>query len=220
MTTPVNATNSGAANSSSPPTSQQQLAGNFQTFLTLLTTQLKNQDPTAPMDSTQFTQQLVMYSQVEQQIGTNTKLDSLISLGQSQFNNFSVSYLGKNVVVTDGTASLREGAAEWTYALDGTAAATKLTVSDASGKTVFTKSGETAAGTHGFTWDGKDLNGNQLNDGTYKLTVTSTAEDGSKIATSVASKDIVIGIDLSGSSPQLIIGTREVPLSSVTLITN
>ena len=217
MTTVTSAT---SASVSTASTAQKTLSGNFQTFLTLLTTQLKNQDPMSPMDSNQFTQQLVMYSQVEQQIDANAKLDTLISLGQGQNNSYAMSYLGKSVVLTNGQGALTNGAANWTYGLDGAAATTTLTVRDSSGKAVYTAAGETAAGTHNFAWDGKDNNGNQLSDGTYTLNVASAAKDGSTVTTSVASKGTVSGIDMSGSSPQLVIGTMEIPLSSAILVTN
>ena len=206
--------------SSSTSSSLDQLSGNFQTFLSLLTTQLKNQDPTAPMDSNTFTQQLVMYSQVEQQINTNTKLDSLISLGQTQSNTYAMSYLGKNVVLTNGQQALTNGAATWTYGMNNSAASTTLTVTDSAGKTVYSGAGETTSGTHTFNWNGMDNNGNQLADGTYSLSVASTAQDGSSVTTSVASKGTVTGIDMSGTSPQLVIGSMEVPLTSATLVAN
>src|SRR6201985_2858476 len=95
-TTPTTGT-TGTTGSSS---SMQQLSGNFDTFLQLLTTQLQNQDPTSPMDTNQFTQQLVEYSQVEQQIDTNTNLQSLITQGGTQNAAYAPSYLGKNVTVS------------------------------------------------------------------------------------------------------------------------
>jgi flagellar basal-body rod modification protein FlgD len=174
----------------------------------------------SPMDSNQFTQQLVMYSQVEQQIDTNSKLDSLISLGTTQTNSYAISYLGKSVVLTNGEAALSSGTADWTYGLNSAASTTTLTVTNSSGNVVYTASGETAAGTHDFTWDGTDNNGNQLSDGTYTLSVASAAQDGSAVTTSVASKGTVTGIDLSGTSPQLVIGTMEVPLTDATLVAN
>src|SRR5579872_4398386 len=94
-----------------------QLSSNFSTFLTLLTTQLKNQDPTSPMDSNQFTQQLVEFSQVEQQINTNSNLNTLITQGQTQIGAYATSYLGKTVSVTNGNAALSNGSATWTYNL-------------------------------------------------------------------------------------------------------
>src|SRR5260221_4755429 len=93
-----------------PPTAAQSkttLASNFDTFLTLLTTQLKNQDPLSPMDSSQFTQQLVQFSQVEQSINANQNLESLISLTKARARTDAVGYLGKTVTVTDGNARLK-----------------------------------------------------------------------------------------------------------------
>src|SRR5882757_7119048 len=110
------------------PDALKQLSGNFSTFLTLLTTQLKNQDPTSPMDSNAFTQQLVMYSQVEQQIDTNTNLKSLISQGTSNAAAMTTGYLGKKVSIVNGQAALIGSNANWTYNLTGAAAATQLTV--------------------------------------------------------------------------------------------
>jgi flagellar basal-body rod modification protein FlgD len=208
--------------SSSTTNSSKTLASNFQTFLTLLTTQLQNQDPTSPMDSNEFTQQLVMYSQVEQQIDTNSKLDSLISLSGNQTSNLAMSYLGKNVVLSDGTGQLYGGTADWTYGLANSAQSTTLTIKDADGNVVYSKTAATAdntAGTHDFKWDGTKNNGETASAGLYTLTVSATAADGTAIKTSIASKVGVTGVDLSGSSPQLIVGTGEVPLSSVSLVT-
>ena len=205
----------------------QQLAGNFDTFLTLLTTQLQNQDPLSPMDSNQFTQQLVMFSQVEQQINTNDNLQSLIALNLSQTANSAVNYIGRSVVMTNGEGSLEsttdsEGNTtkncDWTYNLATASAGTTLTVKDASGKVVFTKSGSTAAGNNDFSWDGKDSNGNQLPDGKYTLSVSATASDGSAITTTLASKAIVTAVDMSGTTPMLVLGSMEIPLSDVSLV--
>src|ERR1700712_4732508 len=95
-----------AVDPTAAPTGAKTLAGNFNTFLTLLTTQLKNQDPLSPMDSNAFTQQLVEFSQVEQQIDSNTNLKTLISQGQSQGTAMATTYLGKKVTITNGQAAL------------------------------------------------------------------------------------------------------------------
>src|SRR6266700_7479340 len=106
MTVTPTASAAASTSATDPSASMKQLSSNFSTFLTLLTTQLKNQDPTAPMDSNQFTQQLVMYSQVEQQIGTNDNLKTLISQGGSNAAAMTTGYLGKKVSITNGNASL------------------------------------------------------------------------------------------------------------------
>src|ERR1700742_4679470 len=102
MTTIDPTASSAATATATQDVASKQLAGNFDTFLTLLTTQLQNQDPMNPMDSNQFTQQLVEFSQVEQQIDTNDNLKSLISLGQSRSTADAVGYLGKAVTISNG----------------------------------------------------------------------------------------------------------------------
>jgi flagellar basal-body rod modification protein FlgD len=216
--TPAASTAAAAANSTQ--SSLNQLSGNFSTFLTLLTTQLKNQDPTSPMDSNAFTQQLVMYSQVEQQIDTNSNLKTLITQGTSNAAAVTTGYLGKKVSITNGSASLSGGAANWTYNLAADATGTQLSITDANGKVVYTGAGETASGNHSFAWDGKDNNANQLADGTYKLAVTASDAAGSTVTSTVASAGTVSQIDLTGTSPQLMIGNMEVGVGDIAAVSN
>jgi flagellar basal-body rod modification protein FlgD len=224
MTTPITNTtqNPAAATSGSAAGSDamSQLSGNFNTFLTLLTSQLKNQDPTSPMDSSTFTQQLVMYSQVEQQISTNSNLKTLIGQGSTQIAGYATSYLGKAVSITNGNAALSGGTATWSYNLGAAASSTTLTISNASGKVVYTGTGDTTSGNHQFAWNGKDNNGNQLADGTYKLTVTAKASDGSGVTSQVASAGVVSEIDMTSGTPQLLIGGMSVGLSDIAHVAN
>jgi flagellar basal-body rod modification protein FlgD len=221
MTTSVNPTNSTTGTTStSNNTAMQQLSGNLNTFLTLLTTQLQNQDPLSPMDSTQFTQQLVEYSQVEQQINTNSNLQSLISLQQSGAGATAVGYLGKDVTVTNGNAALTNGTATWNYNLGASASSTALSITNSSGQVVYTGTGSTTSGNNAFSWNGEDNNGNQLPDGTYTLAVNAVASDGSTITSTVTSSGTVNEINLSGTTPQLMIGSMAVPLSQVSLVQN
>jgi len=213
-------TSSSTAATSGTSDAMKQLSGNFDTFLTLLTTQLKNQDPTSPMDSNQFTQQLVQFSQVEQQIDTNTNLQTLISQGQSQAGTYATSYLGKTVSVTNGMASLADGAANWSYTLGSAAARTALTVTDAKGNVVYAGLGQTAQGTNSFAWDGKDNNGNALPGGAYKLTVTAKDAAGNDVASTLASAGTVSQIDMTSGTPQLVIGNMEVGIADIAAIGN
>ena len=216
-TSATSATSSTTATSGTQSTSDalNQLSGNFDTFLQLLTTQLQNQDPTSPMDSNQFTEELVQFSQVEQQINTNSNLNTLITQGQSQIGAYATNYLGKDVTVTNGNASLTNGAATWNYNLGTTAAQTTLTVTNSSGTVVYSGSGNTSAGNNTFNWNGQDNNGNQLNDGTYKLAVTAKASDGSTVTTSVSSVGLVSEIDMSSGTPQLVVGNMELGLGDI-----
>ncbi len=217
MTTAVDPTTSAAAatGATTPTSAQQQLSGNFDTFLTLLTTQLQNQDPLNPMDSNQFTQQLVEFSQVEQQIDTNNNLTTLIGQGTSQTGAYAVSYLGKAVTVANGQAPLADSQAVWAYNLNTTAANTQLSVTDANGNVVYTGAGETASGAHAFTWNGIGTNGQQEPDGTYKLSVSAAAVDGSAITSSVTSTGVVSEVDMTGASPVLMVGPMPVALTDI-----
>jgi len=212
--------NTPATSQTNAADSMAQLSGNFSTFLTLLTTQLKNQDPTSPMDSNQFTQQLVMYSQVEQQIQSNDNLKTLISQGTTSASSMATTYLGKKVSVTNGEASLSGGVATWTYSLNATAATNQLTVSNASGKIVYAGKGETTAGTHTLAWDGKDSNGNALPDGPYKLTVTAADANKTAITASVASAGVVGQIDMTSGTPMLVVGNMELGLGDIAAVAN
>jgi flagellar basal-body rod modification protein FlgD len=220
MTSAINPAATSAAASSSSDSATQQLTGNMNTFLQLLTTQLQNQDPMNPMDSDQFTQQLVEYSQVEQQINTNSNLQTLISLQQGGAASSAVGYLGKTVSVTNGNAALTDGAASWNYTLAAPSSATTLTIANASGQTVYTGAGSTSAGSNTFDWNGQDNNGNQLPDGVYTLAATAAASNGSAVQTSVSSTGVVSEVNLSGSTPELMIGSMAVPISQVATVQN
>ena len=209
-----------AAATAAASTAQKTLAGNFNTFLTLLTTQLQNQDPLSPMDSNQFTQQLVQFSQVEQQINTNDNLKSLITQGTNQTGAYAVSYLGKAVTIAGGNAPLANSQAVWAYNLGAGAATMQLSVTDSSGNVVYSGAGETAAGSHAFNWDGKNLNGTQMPDGTYKLTVTAAAADGSAVQSITTSTGVVSEVDMTGATPQLMVGPMSVALTDVAGVQN
>jgi flagellar basal-body rod modification protein FlgD len=220
MTTAIPSTTAASAGTgSSSNNAMNQLSGNFETFLKLLTTQLQQQDPLSPMDTAQFTQQLVEYSQVEQQIDTNGNLQTLISQGSSQSAAYATGYLGKKVTVSGGEGSLTNGQAQWTYNLATTATDTTLKVSDADGKIVYTGPGKTTAGNNVFTWNGQDNNGNQLPDGTYTLAVNAEA-GGQTVTTSISSTGTVNEVNMSKGAPQLVIGSMEVPLTAISSVQN
>lgn len=223
MTTPISSATaappvSPAAVTGSADAAKKSLSTNFDTFLTLLTTQLQHQDPLSPMDTNEFTQQLVQFSSVEQQISANKNLESLIALTKSRNTIDALSYLGKTVTTTDGSGALAGGQAHWSYTLDGEAASTVLMISNASGRLVAVGRGETANGTHSFTWNGKDASGNTLPDGAYTLSVHALLGDGTEVPAAVTSQGAVGEVDLSGNEPLLMIGPMGVPMSKVSRI--
>ncbi|MEI9931483.1 MAG: FlgD immunoglobulin-like domain containing protein [Rhizomicrobium sp.] len=93
-----------------------------------------------------------------------------------------------------------------------------MTVTNSAGQVVYTKSGATTQGNNDFPWNGQDANGNQLPDGQYTLSVNATASDGSAVTSTIASKALVTAVDMSGSTPQLVLSSMEIPLSEVSLV--
>jgi flagellar basal-body rod modification protein FlgD len=207
-----------AASQSAATTSRSKLSANFDTFLKLLTEQLKNQDPTDPMDTGEFTQQLVQYSQVEQQIQTNSNFETLISLQRTSAASAALGYLGKTVTTKGDLASLQGGTANWSYQLPANASENQLIVSDSRGRIVRTMNGERGAGAHDFVWDGKGQNGQTLPDGVYRLEVRAKDADGQGMKASVSSTGTVQETDLSGTDPVLKIGARKAALADVVAI--
>lgn len=187
---------------------QTGLADDFDTFLTLLTEQLQNQDPLEPMDSSEFISQLVEFSSVEQQIKQNDNLEELISVQSSSMALTASTYIGADVMVKGATAELQtdtSDAAKWYYELNGLSETTTLTVRDANNAVVFETEGQTAAGVHEFVWDGLGTDGTAATAGTYTIEVTATDADANAINVTTAGRRRVDGIDFSSSQAAPII---------------
>lgn len=195
------------------------LAGNYETFLKLLTTQLKNQDPLSPLDTNQFTQQLTAMTGVQQQLLTNQLLTQLISQDQAGLGS-AVNLIGKTVTADTAETTLSEGTATWTYGLGRAASQAKLEVLDAAGKTVWSgQADENGAGLHTFTWNGKDNAGRQLPDGgTYSLKITAVDASDKAVASAIGVNGVVTRIDTVGGQTLVTIGKSKVPLSAITSV--
>src|SRR5947208_9851536 len=154
----VNNTTSTSSTSDSTGIDKNTLAGNFQTFLTLLTTQLKNQNPLDPLDTNQFTAQLVQFAQVEQQIKQNDQLATLISLEKTAQSMTALAFVGATVAIDGQTAALSNGQAVWTFNAPKPVAAT-VTIRNATGQTVYTSSLTMNSGPQNFVWNGRDAGG-------------------------------------------------------------
>lgn len=212
VTVPSATANTPATNTSS---ANAALAGTFDTFLKLLTAQLQNQDPLSPMDSAKFTEQLVQYSQVEQQISTNSKLDSLATKVGMSSSIGALSYLGRTATFDSNVAALTDDGAQWQYALGDAATSVSINVVNAKGDTVFTTTGERAAGAHKFIWDGKTAQGDKLENGVYALKVTAKGVDNATIETAVAVDERITGVNLSGADPKVTTAAGDRALSNI-----
>ncbi|HEY5412240.1 MAG TPA: flagellar hook capping FlgD N-terminal domain-containing protein [Caulobacteraceae bacterium] len=197
---------------------QQSLAGDQTTFLKLLTTQLKNQDPTSPMNTDQFTQQLVAMTGVQQQILSNQLLQQLV--GNQTGVGDPVNLLGKSVTATSNAANLQGGQANWQFSTAANATDLQVQVTNNFGQVVsLTDLGALGAGAHAFSWNGKDQNGVQLPDGgPYTLAVAGLDSTGAAITTSVFQQGVVSAVDNTGGQVLLSINGSQVPANAITSV--
>jgi flagellar basal-body rod modification protein FlgD len=197
--------------------SRATIADNFDTFLSILTTQLKNQNPLDPMDTTQFTQQLVQFTSVEQQLKTNDFLETLMLAGQNTAKSDAVSYIGKEVTSSGRTGELTDSKAVfWAYSADANAANATITIKDASGQTVYNQTGPLTSGPGTFRWDGKGTDGNMKPNGVYSIDIKGKDANGNDVRISTASIGIVTAVDFTGDVPVLTVGSRRVTITDVT----
>jgi len=215
-TTPIPASSASAAASATSGT----LVGNFQTFLTLLTTQLQNQNPLDPLDTNQFTQQLVQFAGVEQQLKSNEQLSTLVSLQQTTQATQALAFVGKNALVDGSTATLANNSAVWSLGV-AKSANVDISIANASGQTVFTGKYNMSAGDgQSFTWDGKGNDGTVWPAGQYKITATAKDTAGNTIGVSTQVSGVVSSVDLTSAPPLLTIGGQSYTVSQVKGIVN
>lgn len=198
--------------------SSTSIANDFDTFLTLLTTQLQNQNPLEPLDTNQFTQQLVQFSEVEQQIQSNQNLENLLKLQAATAITNSVAYIGKTVELSGTTQALTAGEANWPIDAAGDAAAATFTIRDSSGNIIYTETKPLDAGPGTYNWNGETNDGGTAPDGQYSLSITATNADGVAVGVNIASAGIVEGVDMSGDSLVLLVNGQKVSLEDVTTI--
>jgi flagellar basal-body rod modification protein FlgD len=195
------------------------LTDNFQGFLQMLMTQLQNQDPTSPMDSTQFTSELVQFSGVEQQISTNTNLTQLIQLTQGNTMVQSAQIVGKQVEVTSPQLSLQNGTAAVAFSPPAAGTVT-VAVSDAAGNQIYDATVNATAGANTWTWNGQTAAGGTAPDGTYTVAVNTVAADGTTTALPFGVLGTATGMTTSGSAVQLQLGQLSVNMSELTSVGN
>lgn len=193
------------------------LASNFETFLALLTSQLKNQDPLSPVDSNQFTAQLTQMAGVEQQLLTNDLLKSLVAgQGGGTLAN-AANYIGKEATAAWAATKVTGGKATWSYELANSATEAKLQVLDAQGKVVWEGAApDKSTGLHDFTWDGKTAGGvNAAEGGVYTLKITAKNATGGAVESQVLTRGRITGVEMYDGEPYLTVGNSILPLSTV-----
>lgn len=198
---------------------RKKLADDFDDFLLMLTTQLKHQDPTEPLDTNQFTQQLVMFASVEQQVATNTNMEKMVNLFESQGIDTATSYIGKMVEAKGDGGFLNNGVAPFVYSLPSAAEKVNVVITDASGRAVFSGKGTTNAGKNLVTWDGKNsFTGAQMSEGTYRLQIQATGFDGKTMEATTFTTGYVSAVEMDGGELKLTVGNLLVPVKDVIAI--
>ena len=211
----INPTLPAANNGGAPTKSEARLAETFNQFLTLLTTQLKHQDPLDPMDSSEFVNQLVQFSEVEQSISTNQKLEDIFNLQTRNQAMSAVGLMGHMVEASGNKLALVDGNAELTYTLTSDSATTVIGIMNGQDQIVFNAPGNTTAGKHSLTWDGMDINGNKLPDGEYKIFVAARDAEEAQIKVTTGSVARVTGIETTDDGVMLLLGTSAIPFENV-----
>ncbi len=204
-----------AATSVSLPSSRTReetgLTANFETFLQLLTTQLKSQDPLSPMDTAKFTSQLVQFSSVEQALKTNRQLEQLVSLTRTSAAASGLAMVGRTVRVDGSRVLVGASGGSTVYELDGPAKSVTVRVFDSTGKLVHSAAGAGAAGTNRFDWDGKLLDGRRAEPGLYRITVAAVDAAGANVAVQLERTAVIDAVETGDNG--LVLLSDGVPLA-------
>lgn len=206
-----------AQSKTSASAAQDQLSSDINFFLKMLTTQLKNQDPTAPLDTNQFTQQIAQYSGVQQQVVTNSNLEKLLASNKQSSVTTAVSYIGKEVETAGNTGEVLGGQGGFSYILPRAAATAEISIKNSAGQVVFKGSGLTKEGRNLVVWDGvNSTTGAREPDGTYTISVKATDSSGKDITVETRSVAIVSGVETDKSgNPLLTAGTSKVAFDKI-----
>lgn len=198
------------------------LAGDFNFFLKMLTTQLKNQDPTEPMDVSQMTAQIAQYSMVEQQVKTNANLESLLNANKQNQLSTAVSYIGKEVETEGNTGTLISGQATFSYQLPQAAQTVSVVITNASGEAVFQGAGTTKEGTNLVVWDGiNSFTDEDEPNGEYTIAVTAKDAEGNDIEADTRAVGTVAAVENDGEGNiTLTVGTVQVPYDQILAVRN
>jgi flagellar basal-body rod modification protein FlgD len=212
--TATQASSTGTATASVGNLALQKLGSNFNDFLNLLTTQLQNQDPTSPMDTNQFTSELVQFTGVQQEVSTNSNLSQLIGLQQTSQVLQSSDLVGKSVTVTSSELTLQNSAA--TVDFQGTAGQqVGIAVVNAAGTPIANATVTATAGSNSWSWNGLDNSGNQMPDGPYRVAVEALSTSGTPVAVPYTVVGTATGVSSNGTTSQLALGGLSVPFNSV-----
>jgi flagellar basal-body rod modification protein FlgD len=204
------------AGDSAAEKARTQLSGDFDTFLLMLTTQLQNQDPTEPMDSNEFTAQLVQFATVEQSIATNENLETMISMEDNAQISTAANYVGKFVVAPGDSARLMGGVASFSYELPQDVYSAEVVITDELGQIVYKGEAPTEAGKNDVLWDGtSNIDGTTKPDGTYHISVIAKDTQLEAVEATTFTTGFVSEVNIEGGEMLLMIGDIELPIDKI-----
>jgi len=186
-------------------------------FLTLLVTQLQNQDPLSPMENTEFTAQLAQFSSLEELFNINDNLKNIELYEASMNNSQAVSFIGKEIDANGDMIQISEGTSDHiNYNLAGDSTQVNISIYNSNGYLVRNINTEPqSAGEQSVEWDGNDNDGNQLPDGAYTFAVSAFDQSGSDIQVSTYMTGKVTGVTFDNGIVYLMVGDKKVTLSEV-----
>ena len=192
------------------------IAGDLNTFLTLLTTQLKNQDPTKAMDTNEMTNQLVAFASVEQQIAANSNLGKLIGLQQTAQLTAAAPLMGQTVEVSSDRLSLQNGVATLRLPAADAAKQATIRVTDAGGRILREDTIELGTASQDWRWDGRNAAGVRQPDGAYRFAVAGRdAAGGVQPVTATVVGIATAAARPSGTELQLMLGRLGIGFDAV-----
>ncbi|MBO1324754.1 flagellar biosynthesis protein FlgD [Acetobacter sp. TBRC 12305] len=207
-------TTSSSASTTTSANALSSLADNYTTFLTLLTTQLKNQDPSSPMSTDTFTSELAQFAGVEQQVQTNTNLATLISLNEDSQLTSDTSLVGSTATASTSTLPLQNSSASLSYT--GSAGSmVAIAVANSGGTIVKDAVLSPTTGTNTWTWDGTDNSGNQLADGAYSVSVETIDSSGTTSEVPFTVSGTITGVEKGTSDMMVEMGSASIPMSDL-----
>lgn len=216
MATTALTTTATAAPTSPANTSGRKLIGNnFDTFLRMLTTQMTHQNPLSPMDTHEFTAQLVQFSQVEQLMNMSQSVDKSLDVQQSGNLLSAAQMVGRDIRARTSSVRLESGQAEISYELTAARQAATLVITDAAGNTVLQKALPAAAGSHSFTWDGRDQNGLRRADGLYSVKLVTQDNSGQSEQVPVTGNVRVLGVRREATGVAVVTDAGPVALGDI-----
>lgn len=196
-------------------TAKSTIGADFNMFLKLLTTQMQNQDPLSPMDSAQYTQQLVQYSQVEQTVQQSGTLKDILASLSTQNMAQAAGFIGRDAEFNSAVSGLGATPARWSYSAPSALTSGTLSISDASGKVVDTRPIALDGSSGSYSWDGMLANGTKAPDGAYTLSLSAQNASGANVPVTVHGVGTVSGVTALNGVVSLGVNGVSMPISAL-----